>query len=178
MGCSCPRSEAASHGRGRASAGSSRCRCRAGRRPSARAHQARRCRRDPPMAPAQCTACPARPACWHRGRDAAARAGCRDRRLGRNPAASARSARPAWRHPGSTGNCRRHSSMRHQRAVGAQSGCGLAGGGVPSVAQRSIASRLARKNIDVDTTLEKFCAMPRDGVFGCGSAKCCELDQQ
>jgi hypothetical protein len=54
----------------------------------------------------------------------------------------------------------------------------LGGGATPSVAQRSIASRLARKNIDVDTTLEKCCPCPRDGAFGCGSAKCCELDQQ
>src|SRR5579872_5373335 len=53
----------------------------------------------------------------------------------------------------------------------------LGGGGVPSVAQRSIASRLARKNIEVDTLLEYCWPIPRDGGVCCGLAKCCELDQ-
>src|ERR1700750_818221 len=78
---------------------------------------------------------------------------------------------------GRAGTCRRHVSML-TRVLSAHIGIRLAGGGVPSVAHLFIASRLARKNIDVDTTLEKFCPWPRDGSLGCGSAKCCELDQQ
>src|SRR5690348_9006273 len=67
--------------------------------------------------------------------------------------------------PGMAGNCRRHVSML-TRVLSARIGIRLAGGGVPSVAHLFIASRLARKNIDVDTTLEKFCPWPRDGQLG------------
>ena len=76
--------------------------------------------------------------------------------------------------PGMAGNCARHSSPV-TRVPSARSGTRLAGGGVPWVAQASIASSMARNSIEVRTTFSSHWRTPRVGSRRFGSAKCWEL---